>query len=608
MRRHLVGGLVAACVATTLALTAPPSAGQAATCQGRTPTIIASGGTTSGTPGADVILGTAGDDRIESGGGDDVICAGAGDDIVRAGPGRDSIELGSGADRAWGGAGADTIRGGPGRDRIEGNGGRDRLYGGAARDVILGGKGVDTCDGGTARDSLVSCATRDRSAFHVAPGASGDGTPDRPFGTIAEGLDALRPGDTLYLGGGIYRELVNIDVSGTPGALIKIRNLPGQRPIIDGSGIPTTPGWSPLVSIVDQSHVRVRGIELRDRVSTESNHVPIGILIAGSGHRIQLRHNEVHRIEARASGFRNGHGIAAYGTGDDALTDVEIHGNHVHDLVLGTSEAVVMNGNVNGFEISSNHIHHVDNIGIDIIGGEGFGPAGRDAARNGRVVDNHVHHVDARPNPVNGEPNASGIYVDGGRDLVIARNLIHDTNIGIAIGSEHLGRDSAAVTVRDNVIHHNHMGGIFVGGYAAGTGGAADCRIEHNTLVANDTLRSYTGELVFRWHVDRCEVSANVLRASTQGLLVADFGNASDVSFAGNLHHTTGQRAWTWGGTFITTMRAWRSEVGASGSRFANPDFVDIGDRDYRLSPSSPGYRADDGTDLGAAVTSVGPE
>ena len=608
MRRQLVGGLVAVCIAAGLVLAAAPSGGQTATCQGRTPTIVATGGTTVGTPGPDVILGTPGNDRIESGAGNDIICAGAGDDIVRAGPGRDSVELGAGADRAWGGSGADTIRGGSGRDRIEGNSGRDTLIGGKARDVILGGKGADTCSGGTARDSLISCATRDRSAFHVSPGSSGNGTPDSPFGTIAQGIDALRPGDTLYLHGGVYREVVDIDVSGAPGALVKIRNLPGQRPVIDGAGVPTVAGWSPLISIVDQSHIRVRGIELRDRIATQSNHVPIGILIAGSGDRIQIRDNEVHRIEARASGVRNGHGIAAYGNRSGALTNVEIHGNHVHDLVLGTSEAVVVNGNVDGFELSDNHIHDADNIAIDIIGGEGFGPSGRDAARNGRVTDNHIHDIDARPNPVNGRPDASGVYVDGGRNVLIARNLIHDTNIGVTIGSEHLGRDSEDVTVRDNVIHHNHVGAIYVGGYAASTGGATDCRIEHNTLVANDTLRTYTGELAFRWHVDRCVLRANVLRASSQGLLVTDFGNASDVSFAQNLHHTTGQRAWTWQGDFITTMRTWRSAVGATGSRFANPDFVDIGDRDYRLSPSSPGYRADSGTDLGAAITSVGPE
>lgn len=606
MRRHLAGGIAAACVAAALVTTAAPSHAQALTCQGRAATIVASGGAAVGTAGPDVIVGTAGDDRIDGRGGNDIICAGAGDDVVRAGPGRDIVELGAGSDRASGGSGADTIRGGPGRDVIEGNGGRDVLIGGRGHDVISGGKGRDRCDGGRGRDAMASCATRDRAAFHVAPGGSGNGMPDRPFGSIADGIDALRPGDTLYLAGGVHRELVDVDVSGTSGAPITIRNLPGHRPVIDGTGLATVPGWSPLISVVDQSYVRIRGIELRSRVSTVSNHVPIGILVAGSGRHVQLRDNEIHGIEARATGFRNGHGIAVYGMGS-GLSDIEIRGNHVHDLVLGTSEAVVVNGDVDGFTVSRNHVHHVDNIGIDVIGGEGFGRPGRDTARRGRVVDNHVHHVDARSNPVNGEANASGVYIDGGRDILIARNLIHDTNIGIAIGSEHLGRDSQAVTVRDNVVRHNHMGGIFIGGFGAGTGGAADCLVEHNTLVGNDTLRSYTGELVVRWHVDRCVVRANVLRASDQGLLVADFGNTSDVSFARNLHHTTGQRAWTWRGSFITTMGSWRTATGATGSRFANPDFVDLAGRDYRLSPSSPGYRADDGTDLGAAVSTVGP-
>jgi len=48
-------------------------------------------GSTSGTPGNDIILGTDGDDTLNGGAGDDIIVAGAGDDVIDAGDGFDVV-------------------------------------------------------------------------------------------------------------------------------------------------------------------------------------------------------------------------------------------------------------------------------------------------------------------------------------------------------------------------------------------------------------------------------------------------------------------------------------------------------------------------------------
>lgn len=90
-------------------------------------TITASGPTTFGTPGNDVICGSPGPDDIAGGAGDDIIVGGGGND------------------RLSGGDGNDTISGGDGDDQLVGDVGDDTLVGDAGTDYGVGGHGFDTC-------------------------------------------------------------------------------------------------------------------------------------------------------------------------------------------------------------------------------------------------------------------------------------------------------------------------------------------------------------------------------------------------------------------------------------------------------------------------------
>lgn len=80
--------------------------------------------------------------------------------------------------------------------------------------------------------------------FHVAPNgndawsgtlpqANADRT-DGPFQTLGHAASVLQPGDALWLGDGIYREVLRPNLSGTDEAPITIRNLPDQNPLISG--------------------------------------------------------------------------------------------------------------------------------------------------------------------------------------------------------------------------------------------------------------------------------------------------------------------------------------------------------------------------------------
>src|SRR3546814_2484589 len=71
--------------------------------------------------------------------------------------------------------------------------------------------------------------------------------------------------------------------------------------------------------------------------------------------------------------------------------------------------------------------------------------------RDGLVRGNEVWNVDSYGNPAYGnDRSADGIYVDGGRDILIEGNTIHDVNIGIELASEHAGTIGRASS-RDRV-------------------------------------------------------------------------------------------------------------------------------------------------------------
>ncbi|MGH2986451.1 MAG: hypothetical protein ACRDLO_07180 [Solirubrobacterales bacterium] len=94
--------------------------GGGAKCAGKPVTIVASGGTTKGTGGNDVIAGSGGNDTIKGKGGKDRICGKGGKDKLKGGGGKDNLKGGGGADRLNGGGGKDRCKGGPGKDKLKG--------------------------------------------------------------------------------------------------------------------------------------------------------------------------------------------------------------------------------------------------------------------------------------------------------------------------------------------------------------------------------------------------------------------------------------------------------------------------------------------------------
>jgi hypothetical protein len=101
------------------------------------------------------------------------------------------------------------------------------------------------------------------------------GTKDRPLATIQRAQELARPGDTIYIRGGIYhlpgdgiarRERVYacinfLDKSGRPGRYINYWAFPGERPVFD-CGAVKPDGWRVAAFYVTGSWLHLRGFEV----------------------------------------------------------------------------------------------------------------------------------------------------------------------------------------------------------------------------------------------------------------------------------------------------------------------------------------------------------
>jgi hypothetical protein len=337
---------------------------------------------------------------------------------------------------------------------------------------------------------LLACVSgafgQPNSSFYVSPTGddSNPGTQTAPWRTVQHAADTVRAGNTVNVRGGIYEELVSIKASGNAtDGYITFRSYPGETAVLDAEHF-APDGRSAILTIHNKSYVRVEGFEIRNYRTAEHQLTPLGISVMGAGSHIELLKNNVHHIEQTFNGRDapgrggNGFGIAVYGT--DAKTPIRelvIDGNEVHHLKTGSSESLVVNGNVTNFHVTHNVVHDNNNIGIDVIGFERTAPdPAVDQARDGVVSGNLVYNITSRGNPAYRDDESSdGIYVDGGTRILIEQNVIHDVDFGIELASEHQNRATSYVTARNNLIYHCHTAGVSIGGYAPERGRTEHC-------------------------------------------------------------------------------------------------------------------------------------
>ena len=462
---------------------------------------------------------------------------------------------------------------------------------------------------------LMSCISaafgQTNSSFYVATTGddSSPGTLAAPWRTVQHAADTARAGSTVYVLGGIYEELVSIKASGNASdGFITFRSYPHETAILD-AGHFTPADRQGVISIHNQSYIRIEGFEICNFRTAEHRLAPLGIDVRGSGSHIELLKNNVHHIENNFPGRDhpgsggNGFGIAVYGTdAKTPITDLIIEGNEVHHLKTGSSESLVVNGNVTNFRITGNVVHDNNNIGIDVIGFEHTAPdPAVDQARDGIVSKNLVYNITSRGNPAYRDDESSdGIYVDGGTRILIEHNVIHNVDFGIELASEHKDRATNYITARNNLVYHCHTAGVSIGGYAPERGHTEHSIVVNNTLYENDTSATGSGEFLMQWNMADNVFENNIVYAGSHCLMAMNRSptdkNHPPALIDYNIYYcASGAKASNWASA-SGTVTGFDKYVEATGndrhSLFLDPRFVDPAASDFHLQSDSPALGA----------------
>jgi len=429
------------------------------------------------------------------------------------------------------------------------------------------------------------------ATFYVA--ISGDdnnpGTdPAAPWRTIQKAFDAATPGSTVNVAAGRYRERPVLNVSGNEtDGFITFQAV--GRAVISAKKVP----GADVVSINNRAYVKIVGFEIRDNLKVSNGS---GIRLTEANRFIEIRNNRITNMKGT-----NAMGITVYGTDPVAgISNLVIDGNEVFKITPGPSEAIVLNGNVHDFVVSNNYVHQVNNIGIDVIGGEGRSPdPATDFARNGQVVGNRVTRATFK----GGGRDAAGVYVDGAENVVVERNFVWRNDVGIEVNALHPSRVASGIVVRDNVIASNNGVGLSIGGTDLATGSVQGCSVTNNTLYRNDAKRTGGGEL----RIQRASgnvVSNNIVSGRGGSLLV----NAEPTAGANTLNYNLyfspdgpGRVRFAWGGPAVSGFGAFRAASGQeAASVFANPLLDKPGKTDAHVLATSPAVNAGDPLFTGA--------
>jgi hypothetical protein len=161
---------------------------------------------------------------------------------------------------------------------------------------------------------LVGASVSRGTVYVVAPDGddAAPGSFDLPFRTLARGVSAVAPGDTLYVRGGTWpfsdALRIKADRSGAEGRPVRAFAFPGERPLLDFSASP----FGKKGIVLQASFWHIRGFDVR---GAGDNGMEID---AGS-------HNLVERcsfFENRDTGLQLGNGAA-----DNAIVDCDSYRN-----------------------------------------------------------------------------------------------------------------------------------------------------------------------------------------------------------------------------------------------------------------------------------------
>jgi hypothetical protein len=349
------------------------------------------------------------------------------------------------------------------------------------------------------------------------------------YATISAGLNASNPGDTVLVKAGVYNEIIKWPKSGSVSGYITLKDYGDGAAVISGGS--ATQSKEALILIDSKSYVGITGMEIGPYTTASENIFVKGIQVEGISQHILIKRCKIHDITTTNTSDNSGaNAIGIFGRNQTiSINDIAIDSCEIYNNMTGYSEAISIDGNVDGFIVSHNHVHDNNNIGILISGfyGECENCGMADQARHGIICDNLVERCSSCNNPAyKGDCAADGIYSDGGGKSIIERNTVSECDIGIEAGAELAGAIDDSMIIRNNSIRDCTIGGIFIGGYETTRGVTVYCQIVNNTFYMNDTKKSGGGELLIQKAHDNV-IRNNIFFTNSQKSAIANGFNST---------------------------------------------------------------------------------
>ena len=429
-----------------------------------------------------------------------------------------------------------------------------------------------------------------------------------PGDEIQSALDSANPGDTVKIHAGTYEERLNINNSGSSGGgYITLMANPGDDVYLSGGAKSSTSDPN-MIYGSNPSYIKIIGLNICSNVAKNASVNGSGILIEGHGDHIEILNNKIYEMRCKDGKNYGAMGIGVYGTDPTPFSNFTIANNEIFNCEPADSEAMNFDGNVTDFMISNNYVHDVNNIGICMIGGESninptFG------TRNGVCAENIVK----RARSSYGGGYGAAIYSDGGQNIIIERNEVSESDLGIECGVENGGWISSNIIVRNNLIYYNDKIGIGFGGYDAARGRVIDSQIINNTFYKNNELSlgngDFHGEIVIAYSTN-ITFKNNIVYISEKGdkrtILDENPGANINCKFDFNLYFCDSAPAnYGWKEDDYSGFSAYTNAVYPNElySIFSNPEFMDIIATNLDIINISPAVNT--GTNLGWVIGDI---
>jgi len=356
----------------------------------------------------------------------------------------------------------------------------------------------------------IPLVSKELPGYYISPNGSDSnpGTRLKPWKTIRKAALIVKPGDTVYLLGGIYIESVRFDISGTESNPIKIMAYPGETPIIDGQN-QLPPNYAGLVSVFG-NWVQVSGLEVRN-----SKYIGLGL----------------------------------YGKHDSA-NNIFAHHSQKSGIYIGGDFGVVENS-----RIWRNSLQHEFGNGSSWSSGL---IAGRDTTDGlteyaimrkniiwenwGQGINTYESNQTKMEDNISHDNSVTNIYISDSTNVLCQRNFVYmtpgsivhgiDANVGIMMGDEVYTPSSANIKVINNISFGNNLN------FALWKG--TQQRGMNDVLIANNTFVNgiETGGVVIRGYHQYVRFENNIVQQDGP-LPVIAIDLDPDVSFSNNLWSKT---------------------------------------------------------------------